>query len=102
MAVSNHFTALYKGINSKYLTCFMLFHQENKAFMTYILFSAKKDIFYHYFSCQKMTVTDEEYGSSSCTGPLELGAEHTQNRKLVPIPRAQLTVFNLPQPSLHS
>lgn len=70
--------------------------------MTYILFSAKKDIFYHYFSCQKMTVTDEEYGSSSCTGPLELGAEHTQNRKLVPIPRAQLTVFNLPQPSLHS
>lgn len=32
----------------------------------------------------------------------ELDAEHTQNRKLVPIPGAQLTVFNLPQLSLHS
>lgn len=49
-----------------------------------------------------MMRADEEYGSSSCRGLLELGAEHMQNRKLVPIPRAQLTVFNLPQPSLHS
>lgn len=45
---------------------------------------------------------NKEYGSSSCRGLLELGAGHMQNRKLVPIPRAQLTVFNLPQPSLHS
>lgn len=45
---------------------------------------------------------DDEYGSSSCRGLLELGAEHMQNKKLVPIPRAQITVFNLPQPSLHS
>lgn len=36
MAVSNHFTALCKGINSKYLICFILFHQENKAFVTFL------------------------------------------------------------------
>lgn len=69
--------------------------------MTYLLFSTKKAILPPFF-LPKDDDKNEEYGSSSCTGPLELGAKHTQNRKLLPIPRAQLTVFNLPQPSLHS
>lgn len=92
MAASNHFTALCKGINSKYLTCFILLPQKNKAFMTHLLFSVNKDIFATI--CQKMMKKDEKYGSSKCTGRPEPGPEHMQNRKRVPIPKAQLTAFN--------
>lgn len=74
------------------LLTLLSFTGKTRPLLLHFHFSAKKDIFYHYLSCQKMTITHEEYGSGSCTGSWAWCWTHTE-QKIGPYPRSSAYSF---------